>query len=47
LDAINLRRAGEQVLLERFESDVHPVMNNLSSFWRRKIDESISSKLVQ
>jgi hypothetical protein len=41
------RRAGEQVLLERLLTEVHPAMFNLSSFWRQKIDESTSSKLSQ
>jgi hypothetical protein len=44
---LNSKRAGEQVLLERLFSDVHPAMNILVSFWRRKIDESTSSKLSQ
>jgi hypothetical protein len=45
--AFSSRRAGEQVLLERLLTEVHPAMFNLSSFWRQKIDESTSSKLSQ
>jgi hypothetical protein len=45
--AFNSPRTGEQVLPERLLSDVHLDMHNLSSFWRRKIDESTSDKLSQ